>query len=113
MYEYPVAQPISARELAELTKNKCKDCFPKLKLSQFDGNALNWHESFGQFSSNINSAPMSNDEKIIYLKTLVSVKAIMAINGINYSGALYNDAIDTLQRMIDQLHNFVVAHWVT
>ena len=68
-YEHPVEQPNSARELM---KSYRKDRIPELKLSQFDGNALNWQQWFGQFTSTIDSALMSDDEKSTYVKMLVT-----------------------------------------
>ena len=52
-----------------------KDHLPEWNLAQFDGNSLNWHEWFGQFKSAVDSAVLTDDTKLTYLKTLVKGKA--------------------------------------
>ena len=44
-------------------------------MAQHYGNALEWHEWFGQFKSAINSAALADDVKLTYLETLVTRKA--------------------------------------
>ena len=68
-------RPLSARELAELLTHSRKDHPPEWKLAQFDGNPLNWHEWFEQFKSTVDSAVLTDDKKLTYLKTLVTGKA--------------------------------------
>ena len=87
-----------------------KDHLPEWKLTQFDGNPLNWHEWFGQFISTVDSAIHSDDGKLTYLKTLVMGKAKSAIAEYSYSGVLYKDALATLQRKFGQPHAVVGAH---
>ena len=87
-----------------------KDHLPEWKLTQFDGNPLNWHEWFRQFNSTVDSAILSDDEKLTYLKTLVVGKAKSAIVEYSYSGVLYKDALATLQRQFGQPHAVVGAH---
>ena len=72
LYEHPVEQPISARELAEIIKVSRECRLPELKLGQFDGNALSWHKWVGKFTSTIDLALPSDEEKLTYLKTLVT-----------------------------------------
>ena len=103
-------RPLSARELAELFMHCRKDHLPEWKLAQFDGNSLNWHEWFGQFKSIVDSAVLTNDAKLTYLKTLVSGKAKTAIAEFSYSGVMYKDALATLQRKFGQPHAIVGAH---
>ena len=103
-------RPISARELAELLMHSRKDHLPEWKLAQFDGNPLNWHEWFGQFKSTVDSAVLTNDTKLTYLKTLVTGKAKTAIAEFSYSGVMYKDALATLQRKFGQPHAIVGAH---
>ena len=105
-----VERPLSTRELVNILKHSRKDHLPEWKLTQFDGNPLNWHEWFGQFISTINSAILSDDEKLTYLKTLVVDKAKSAIAEYSYSGVLCKDALATLQRKFRQPHAVVGAH---
>ena len=96
-------RPLSAHKLAELLMHCRKDHLPEWKLAQFDGNPLNWHEWFGQFKSTVDSAVLTDDTKLTYLKTL-------AIAEFSYSGVMYKDALATLQRKFGQPHAIVGAH---
>ena len=105
-----VERPLSTRELSNILIHSRKSHLPEWKLTQFDGNLLNWHEWFGQFISTVNSAILSDDEMPTYLKTLVVGKAKSAISEYSYSGVLYKDALATLQREFGQPHAVVGAH---
>ena len=110
-----VERPLSTRELVNILMHNRKDHLPEWKLTQFDGNLLNWHEWVGQFRSTVDSAILSDDEKLTYLKTLGVGKAKSAIAiaiaiEYSYSGVLYKDALATLQRKFGQPHAVVGAH---
>ena len=66
-------------EVAQLLASTEKDHLPEWKLSQYNGDPVQWHEWFGQFKSAIDSASLSDDVKLTYLKTLVTGKAKVAI----------------------------------
>ena len=83
-----VEQLISARELAEIIKVSRKYRLPELKLGQFDGNALSWHKWMGKFTSTIDPALPSDEEKLTYLETLVTGKAKAVVAEYSYSGVL-------------------------
>ena len=87
-----------------------KDHLPERKLAQFDGIPLSWHEWFGQFKSTVDSAVLTDDTKLRYLKTLVTGKAKTAIAEFSYSGVMYKDALATLQRKFGQPPAIVGAH---
>ena len=113
--EYPnqgfsSVRPLSARESAELLMHSRKDHLAEWKLAPFDGNPLNWHELFGKFKSTVDSAVLTDDTKLTYLKTLVTIKAKTAIAEFNYSGVMYEDALATLQRKFGKPHAIVGAH---
>ena len=93
-------------------KSSRKDLVPELKLSQFDSNALNCREWVGQFTSTIDSALLTDDEKLTYLKTPVTGKAKAALAEYSYGGVLNNDAIATLQRKFGQPHTIIVLIWI-
>ena len=71
---------------------------------------MQWHEWIGQFRSAIDSAPLSNDVKLTYLKTLVTGKAKTAIAEFAYCGTMYQDALKTLERKFGQPQAVVSAH---
>ena len=105
-----VERPLSTRKLVNILMQSRKDHLPEWKLTQFDGNPLNWHEWFGQFISTVDSAILSDDEKLTFLKMLEVGKAKSAIAEYSYSGVLYKDALATLQRKFRQPHAVVGAH---
>ena len=80
-----VERPLSTRELVIILMHSRIDHLPEWKLTHFDGNPLNWHEWFGQFISTVDSAILSDDENVTYLKTLVVGNAKSAIAEYSYS----------------------------
>ena len=80
---------------------------PKLKLREFDGNPLDWPEWSGMFLATVDSSDITRDEKMSHLKTLLIGKAKRALNGIGYSGAMYDEAWRILQRKFGQTHQIV------
>ena len=71
---------------------------PKLKMTEFAGDPLEWSERSSLFNAVIHNAPIDDNAKLSHLKTLVKGKAKAAIAGLGYSGALYHTAWDTLVR---------------
>ena len=80
---------------------------PKLKFRKIDGIPLDWPEWSGMFVSTIHNSSISRDEKMSHLKTLLVGKAKRAVNGMSYSGTMYNQAWNTLQRKFGQPHHIV------
>ena len=58
----------------------------------------------------MDSAPLSNDVKFTYLKTLVTGNAKTAIGEFAYCGTMYQDALKTLEHKFGQPHAVVSAH---
>ena len=71
---------------------------PKLKMTEFAGDPLEWPEWSTLFNSVVHNAPIDDNAKMSHLKTFVKGKAKAAIVGLGYSGALYHTAWDTLVR---------------
>ena len=101
----------SRKELANLLSVSRKDPLPEWNFSNFEGNALDWNEWFGQFRSAVDASPLSDDVKMTYLKTLVSGKAKIAIEGLAYCRAMYKDALRALDRKFGQPQTVVSAHF--
>ena len=108
----PPATPtaVTIQDLAQLLTAAKKDHLPEWKLEQYNGDPLQWHEWIGQFKSAIDSAPLSNDVKLTYLKTLVTGKAKTAIAEFAYCGTMYQDALKALGRKFGQPHAVISAH---
>ena len=109
--------PTPASENASLIKaftdaltSKRNDPLPEWKLSQYNGDPLQWYEWYGQFKSAIDSQSLTDDVKLTYLKTLVTGKAKTAIAEFDYCGAMYKDTLRTLERKFGQPQAVVSAH---
>ena len=87
-----------------------KDPLPEGKLSQYGGDPLMWHEWYGRFRSAVDMSPLSDDVKVKYLKTLVTGKAKAVIVDVAYCGAMYGDALRSLERTFGQSQTVVTAH---
>ena len=65
---------------------------PKLKLSNFDGNPLEWPEWSSMFIATVDQQPIPDSEKMSHLKTLLTGKARSAIPAVGYSVQFYGAA---------------------
>ena len=98
------------KALTDALTSKRNDPLPEWKLSQYNGDSLQWHERYGQFKSAIDSQSLIDDVKLTYLKTLVTGKAKTAIVMFAYCVAMYKDKPRTLERKFRQLQAVVGAH---
>ena len=106
----PSTTHFSLQDVAQLLASTKKDNLPEWKLSEYNGDPIHWHEWFGQFKSAMDSAQLSDDVKLTYLKTLVTGKAKVAIAEFAYCGAMYKDALKTLERKFGQPQAVVTAY---
>ena len=109
--------PAPASENASLIKaftdaltSKRNDPLPEWKLFRYNGDPLQWHEWYCQFKSAIDSQSLTDEVKFTYLKTLVTGKAKTAIAEFVYCGAMYKEALRTLERKFGQPQVAVIAH---
>ena len=98
------------KQLADAINCKKNDPLPEWKLSQYNGDPLQWHEWFGQFKSAIDAQSLTDDVKLTYLKNLVAGKAKTPIAEFAYCGVMYKDALKTLERKFGQPQAVVSAH---
>ena len=105
-----IERSLSTRELVNILVQSRKDHLPEWTLTQFDGSPLTWHAWFGQFITTVDSAILSDDEKLTYLKTLEVGEIKSAIAEYSYNGVLCKDALATLQKKFGQPHAVVAAH---
>ena len=106
----PSPTHFSLQEVAQQLASTKKDHLPEWKLSEYNGDPIHWHEWFGQFKSAIDLAPLTDDVKLTYLKTLVTAKAKVAIAEFAYGGAMYKDALKTLERKFGQPQAVVTSY---
>ena len=69
---------------------------PKLKLTEFSGDPLEWPEWSGLFDVVIHQKSISDTEKMQYLKTSLTGQAKAAISGMGFSSQSYYHAWDIL-----------------
>ena len=82
----------------------------KLKLGEFSGDPIEWRDwrsMRSMFQSTSGSSRLSNDEKLAHLRTKFVGAAKLALQGVGYSGAMYDTAWQTLQRKFGQPHLIV------
>ena len=84
------------KQCADTITCKKNDPLSEWKLSEYNGDPLQWHEWFGQFKSAIESQSLTEDVLLTYLKTLVTGKAKTAGAEFAYCGLVYKDALETL-----------------
>ena len=106
----PATSSFNVQDLAQLLASSKRDYLPEWKLEQYSGDPLQWREWYGQFKSAIDSAPLTDDVKLTYLKTLGSGKAKTTIAEFAYSGTMYKDALKTLERKFGQPQTVVSAY---
>ena len=110
LIQQPSTTGFSLQDLALLLASTKKDHLPEWKLAQYSGDPLQWHEWFGQFKSAIDAAPLTDDVNLTYLKTLVTGKAKTVTSEFAYCGAMYKDALKTLERKYGQPQTVVTAY---
>ena len=69
---------------------------PKLKLSEFREDILEWPEWSSLFTATIHNAPIDDKAKMSHLKTLGKGKSKAAFAGLGYSGVMYRAARNAL-----------------
>ena len=106
----PSTSSFTVEDLAQLLKSSKKDHLPEWKLVQYSGDRRQWQEWFGQFKSAIHSAPLTDNVKLTYLKTLDSGKAKTPFDEFAFCGAMYKDALKTMERKFGQPQTVVSAY---
>ena len=102
----------AAREQDEFKRNKPSSSsqLPKLKLSSFYGNPLEWLEWSNMFKATVHHRDIPDSEKMSNLKSLLTGKANSAISGMGYSGEFYAQAWELLGRKFGRPYLIVDAH---
>ena len=95
----------SAREQEKFKRNKPSSSsqLPKLKLSSFVDNPLEWPEWSNSFKATVQHRDIPDSEKMSHLKTLLTGKAKSALPGMGYSGEFYAQAWELLGRSLGDL----------
>ena len=81
----------------------------KLVLEKFDGDPVEWREWSEQLLATVDEPGISDSNKMKYLKTLLNGKAKAAIEGMGFSGRMYQVAWQTLEHDFGRLELVVNA----
>ena len=74
-------------DVGQLLGCSTKDHLHECKLAQYNGDSLQWHEWFGQFGSAIDSASLTDNVKLTYLKSLMTGRVETVIAEFAHCGA--------------------------
>ena len=85
--------------------------WPKLKLTEFSGDPLEGPEWSSLFDVVVHQKPISDSEKMLYLKTSLTGQAKAAIPGMGFSSQSYHYAWDTLCENYGRSDVIVNAHF--
>ena len=84
---------------------------PRLSLPTFRGSAREWPRWIGLFKALVHDQPSLTDaERMAHLQSAVAGPASEAIDGMLYDGALYQEALRTLQERFGREEDITQAH---
>ena len=84
---------------------------PKLELSKFDGDIINWQGFWDQFLIAIHeNDSLADIDKFTYLKSFLSDSALQSINGLSLNATNYKEAIDILHQRYGNKQVLISAH---
>ncbi|XP_070382504.1 uncharacterized protein [Dermacentor albipictus] len=90
---------------------KCKVKLPKLELQRFSGAATEWQSFWEQFEQAVHGNDgLSNADKFLYLRSVLSGKAAAAIAGIQVTGANYTTVIELLKERFGRRDVLIQEH---
>jgi hypothetical protein len=70
---------------------------PHTKLMEFDGNPMNWSAFWGCFETAVNSQPIADIEKLVYLLPLLKGEAKSLVQGFAITAENYSIIVDVLK----------------
>ena len=79
-----------------------RSSLPKLKLTEFSGDPLEWPEWSQRFQATVHAANIDDSVKMNHLKTMVTGKAKEALAGLGYTAKMYNVAWNVLVRNFEK-----------
>ncbi|XP_057297885.1 uncharacterized protein LOC130628870 [Hydractinia symbiolongicarpus] len=101
---------VSATESTRSVEKKSMR-LPKIELSKFNGNSLNWPSFWDQFNSAINDNDSLNAiDKFNYLKRYVEGTALSTISGLELTNSNYENAIELLRNRFGNEQVLINAH---
>ena len=93
---------VTLQEVAPLLTSSRKARLLEWNLAKNNGDLLHWHGWFGQFENALDSAPLTDDKEMTYLKALVTGKAKTAIAEFAYCKSLHKNALKTIEWKLRQ-----------
>lgn len=84
---------------------------PKLNLPEYDGDVLEWHQFWDQFSSNIDTRNLPDVDKLLYLKASLKGQARQVVDGLDTTNKNYQISVSTLKERYGKESLIVDAHY--
>ncbi|XP_037298364.1 uncharacterized protein LOC119190485 [Manduca sexta] len=84
---------------------------PKLSLPIFEGNILDWHQFWDQFSSNIDKRNLPDVDKLLYLKSSLTGEAKNTLEGLDATNKNYQIAVTLLKQRYGKESQIIDAHY--
>jgi hypothetical protein len=89
----------------------CRPKLPKLVLSKFKGDIMNYRTFWDSFNSAVHRNPgLSKIDKFNYLNLLLEGRALRAIQGLTISEENYDAVVDILQQRFGKTQQTISAH---
>ena len=102
------SQTIPPVQNLTLRDSEAKDILvkpPKLEISKFNGNILNWQSFWDQFNLAIHTKTNISDiDKFSYLKSFLCDSALCIVLGLSLSSLNYSNAISYYKNVME-IHN--------
>ena len=88
---------------------------PKMVLKNYAGDPLEWISFWESFEAAVDSQPISNIEKMNYLKNYLKGEAERSISGFSLSNENYTSAVELLKQRFGQkqtlINSYMEALW--
>ena len=102
--DHPVQSP-------SLSSSAFVKSIPRLSLPTFRGDAREWPRWIGLFKALVHDQPsLTDSERMAHLQNAVDGPASQAIDGMLFNGALYQEALVTLQERFGREEDVTQAH---
>jgi len=100
----------SDKSTTAIPTNRSDVKLPRLDLPKFSGNMLEWTSFHDLFKSMVHVQPISNAQKLHYLKTSLTGEAATLIHSIEVTDANYNQSWELLKLRYENKRQLIQCH---
>ncbi len=101
---------LKAKLVKENSSNKVEAKLPKLVISKFDGNYMDWQRFWGQFTESIEKSGLASIAKFSYLRELLGDKVKREVESLPFTPEGYNRAKAILEEKYGKESEIVKAY---